>query len=56
MYASRNDNKVSWSVNNGGSPPTFTQYVIASDVPGAAGVAAGDVNGDGLCDVAVGEC
>ncbi len=47
--------RVSWHQNNAGAadqPPTFTPRTITSNAVGAQGVAAADLNGDGLLDVA----
>lgn len=51
LSASVFDDKVSWSENNGGSPPTFTHHTIASDADGARSVYAADLDGDGDIDV-----
>jgi len=39
-----------WWQNDGGDPPTFTEYTIGTP-PGAAGVDVADIDGDGRLDV-----
>ena len=51
LAASRANNTVSWYENNGGSPPTFTKRVIATNVIGAWSVHAEDMNRNGRLDV-----
>jgi hypothetical protein len=51
LSASKSDNKVAWYRNGGGSPVTWTPYIITSTANGARGVHAADVDGDGRVDV-----
>ena len=54
LSASLNDSKIAWYRNLGGGnfgDPTQNQRVISNTAPGAASVASGDFNLDGLVDV-----
>jgi len=51
LSASWGDNKIAWYENNGGSPPTFIEWVISSAAPVARSIFAADVDGDGDIDV-----
>jgi hypothetical protein len=47
LSASKSDNKVAWYRNNGGSPLTWTEFVIATNAAWPFSVHAADVDGDG---------
>ncbi len=51
LSASQYDRKIAWYKNGGGSPPTWTEYVISVAANGATSVNAADVDGDGWVDV-----
>ncbi len=51
LSATRDDNKIAWYENNGGSPPTFTERVVSTTAGGALAVFATDMDGDGDTDV-----
>jgi len=51
ITASLADNRVAWYRNEGGSPPTFTKYVIDSTAQGAREVYAADINKNGRMDI-----
>ena len=53
LSASENDTKLAWYVNDGESPPSFTERVIATDVNpfGTGSIFAIDLDGDGDIDV-----
>ena len=51
LSASANNDTIAWYENNGASPPTFTDHVIATNADGARSVYATDVDGDGDLDV-----
>jgi len=51
LGAARADNAVYWYRNEGGSPATFTEFVIADDVLSSWSVYAADIDGDGDLDV-----
>ncbi|MCH7995277.1 MAG: D-aminoacyl-tRNA deacylase, partial [Planctomycetes bacterium] len=51
VSASSTDDKIAWYENNGGSPPTFTEWVISTSANGAVSVFAKDMDGDGDTDV-----
>jgi len=51
LSASRDDDKIAWYENDGGSPPAFTSHVIVTNADGAWSVYATDVDGDGDVDV-----
>jgi hypothetical protein len=51
LSASGSDDKIAWYENDGGSPPTFTEWVISTNADDAWSVFATDVDGDGDIDV-----
>ncbi len=51
LVPTRDDNRVTLYLNGGGASPSFSPNVVASDVMGAAGVYAGDLDGDGRQDI-----
>jgi hypothetical protein len=51
LSASREDDKIAWYENDGGSHPGFTAHVITTAADGAYWVQAADVDGDGDLDV-----
>jgi len=51
LSASRDDDKIAWYENGGGSSPNFTEHVITIGADGATSVYAADVDGDGDLDV-----
>jgi hypothetical protein len=51
LSASQSDNKIAWYRNEGGSPPTWTNYTISTTASYAWCVYAADVDGDGRMDV-----
>ncbi len=51
LSASRNDRKVAWYKNGGGSPLTWTAYTITTAAFGARSVFAADLDADGRIDV-----
>ena len=51
LSASRDDAKVAWYENDGGSPPIFTEHVISTNAPKGFSVFAVDLDGDGDVDV-----
>ena len=51
LSASRDDDKIAWYENDGGSPPSFTERVISTTRDGAITVFATDLDGDGDIDV-----
>jgi len=54
LSASRDDNKVAWYENDGGSPPAFTPHIITTAAAWPIEVHAADMNGDGDVDVVSG--
>jgi len=50
LSASITDNKIAWYENDGGSPPTFTDYVITTAAGRANSVYAADMDDDGDMD------
>ncbi len=51
LSASRNDDKVVWYENNGGSPLSWTSHIITNSANGAEEVFAIDINADNDIDV-----
>ncbi len=51
LSASYNDDTIAWYEAGEGTPPQYTQHVIASDADGVAAVFAVDIDGDGDTDV-----
>ena len=51
LSASQFDDTIAWHENDGGSPPTFTEWAISTTAGGATSVFATDVDGDGDIDV-----
>jgi hypothetical protein len=51
LGASRADNSIRWFRNDGGSPATFTEFVVTDDVFSAWSVYATDIDGDGDLDI-----
>jgi hypothetical protein len=51
LSASELDDKIAWYENNGGSPPAFTDHVIATNADQARSVFVADVDGDDDLDV-----
>ena len=51
LSASRNDNKIAWYENDGGSPPSFTAHTITTSANGANMVRTADLDDDGDADV-----
>ena len=49
--ASEFDNKIAWYENDGNTDPTFTEFVISTQIIDAIGVAMGDLDGDGDLDI-----
>jgi len=47
LAASRDDDTLRWFENNGNSPPTFTEHVIATDATFAQSIVGADLDGDG---------
>jgi len=45
------DGVVAWHRNNGGTPPTFTPFVVDDQVAGGRWVQAADIDGDGDLDI-----
>ncbi len=51
LSASSANDKIAWYENDGGSPPTFTEWVISTTANNARSVFATDMDGDGDTDV-----
>lgn len=51
LGAARADDSVYWYRNEGGSPPTFTEFVVTDSVLSSWSVYAADIDGDGDLDV-----
>ncbi len=52
VSASSNDDTIAWFRNNGGSPITFTQFVVSTTDSNPFSVFAADFDKDGLLDIA----
>jgi len=51
LAASRDDNNLRWFESDGGSPPSFTEHVIANDATLAQSITAADLDGDSDPDI-----
>ncbi len=51
LVVTRDDNRVTLYLNDGGAPPSFSPVLVSDSAMGAAGVHAGDIDGDGRLDI-----
>lgn len=49
--ASRDDGRIAWYESSGGPNPVFGARLVATDMPGAVAVHAGDIDADGYMDL-----